>query len=289
METQNDVLRNPDSFMQVGDLVASTFLLSTVALFGVAVFILVQFRLVPARWKLPVLISAFVPLAAGAFSLFRTNYWITTLTNPVEFRFFDWFFTVPLMAIVFYYLLKPIGGRRWMFFALAASALWMLGFGYLGESLQPERSSLWGSLGSIGFAAIVGVIYGAGYPKIFQPNVASAHRKGYLLLSIILPLGWCVYPIGYMTVPGNVWEGVLSVNTVAIMYNLADIFNKGGLALVVAYIASRSNYDANPANFGPADKQADKQEVRELPPVQPPKTRDEPLNGFHQPIPDTSN
>jgi len=284
METQSDVMRNPDSFMQVGDFVASTFLLSTVALCGVAIFILIQFRLVPAKWKLPVLISAFVPLAASAFSLFRTNYWIATQTNPVEFRFFDWFFTVPLMAVVFYYLLKPIGGRRWMFYALMVGALWMLGFGYVGESLEPENSTQWGTLGSIGFTLIIGVIYGAGYPKIFQQEVDSTLRKGYIFLSILLPLGWSVYPIGYMTVPGNVWEGMLSVNTVAIMYNLADIINKGGLALGVAYIASRASDDEDTDTPTPDSNKVDVSRLKL-------KTQDKPkkaLNGFHQSIPNTS-
>ncbi len=35
METKNDVLWNPDAFMQIGDLVASSFLVAAVILFGV--------------------------------------------------------------------------------------------------------------------------------------------------------------------------------------------------------------------------------------------------------------
>ncbi len=40
-------------------------------------------------WKLAVLISAMVPLMASCFTFFRTNYWISAQTNPIEFRFFD--------------------------------------------------------------------------------------------------------------------------------------------------------------------------------------------------------
>ncbi|MEM6764280.1 MAG: bacteriorhodopsin [Bacteroidota bacterium] len=246
METQNDVLQNPDSFMQIGDFVASTFLISAISLLVVSIFLLVQFKSVPQRWKMAYLIGSMIPLIAALFTVFRTNYWITTMTNPIEFRFFDWFLTVPLMSLVFYYLLKPLGVSRWMVARLLVPTLWMLGFGYLGEALFPEQSVMWGIMGAIGFSVLIAIIIGEGFPKIFREGVDRYHRIGYVGLAILLPIGWSAYPIGYMTVPGNLLEGQISVNTIAILYNLADIFNKAGLALGVAFIASRSKteYDA---------------------------------------------
>ena len=240
METKADVARNPEAFMQIGDFVASTFFLSALTLFVIALFILLQFRSAPERWKLPLLLASFVPLVAAIGNFARGSYWVKTLTNPIEFKFLDWFITVPVMAIIFYYFLKPLGAKRWMVVRLGVAALWMLVFGYIGEAARPEDSVLWGIMGSLGFAAIVGMIMGEGYPKIFKKGVDPELRRGYLVLSIMLPLGWSVYPIGYMTVPGNLLEGVLSVDTVAIMYNLADMFSKGGLALGTIYIASQT-------------------------------------------------
>jgi bacteriorhodopsin len=118
-----------------------------------------------------------------------------------------------------------------MFFLLLLGSLWMLIFGYLGEVLEPEHSIRWGIVSMLGFAVIVGTIMGAGYPKVLQPGTDPAMRKGYLALSVMLPLGWCVYPVGYMTVPGNILEGMIDPNTVTLLYNLADVFNKSGLAL----------------------------------------------------------
>ncbi|MEL6133801.1 MAG: bacteriorhodopsin [Bacteroidota bacterium] len=259
METKADVARNPEAFMQIGDFVASTFFLSALTLFVIALFILLQFRSAPERWRLPLLLASFVPLVAAIGNFARGSFWIKTLTNPVEFKFFDWFITVPVMAIIFYYFLKPLGAKRWMVVRLGLAALWMLVFGYIGEAAYPEDSVLWGILGSIGFAAIIGMLMGEGYPRIFKEGVDPELRRGYLFLSILLPLSWSIYPIGYMTTPGNVLEGALSVDTVAIMYNLADMLSKGGLALGTIYIASKTKapkqviYTANSNGNGKGD------------------------------------
>ncbi|MEM7660264.1 MAG: bacteriorhodopsin, partial [Bacteroidota bacterium] len=189
METKVDVERNVDSFLQIGDFVGASFFFSSLALLLTALFLFFQLRHLSQTWKIPVLIATFVPLVAALNSFYRRSYWITTMTDPVEFRFFDWFLTVPLMAVSFYYLLKPIGAKRGMFFRLLVASVWMLVFGYLGEVLQPEKSILWGSVSMAGFAAMVGFIMGEGYPKIFRAGTDQALRKGYLFLSIFLPIG----------------------------------------------------------------------------------------------------
>lgn len=240
METQNDILRNPDSFLQIGDLVAGSFFLASSGLIIIAIFLLFQRRKIPDAWRIPFFLASFVPLIAGVNSYYRKNYWITTQTSPVEFRFFDWFLTVPLMCIVFYYLLRRQGAKLSMLVCLFLGSIWMISFGYIGEAVFPEESIKWGILGSIGFAIIIGSIIGFGYPKIFKHDTDPVLKKGYLCLSILLPIGWSVYPLGYMTVPGNIMEGSLSVNTVTILYNIGDLFNKGFLALCVYYMATHS-------------------------------------------------
>jgi len=240
METKNDVLRNPDSFLQIGDFVAASFFLTSTGLLIIALFLLFQHKNVPKAWKAPVLLATMVPLVAALNSFYRRNYWVTTQTSPVEFRFFDWFLTVPLMCVVFYYLLRPLGAKLGMLFSLLIGSILMIGFGYLGEAIYPEESIKWGIWGSIGFAVIIGSIMGFGYPKIFRNSTDPILKNGYLLLSLLLPIGWSIYPLGYMTVPGNIMEGTLSVNTVNIMYNIADLFNKGFLAICVYFMATRS-------------------------------------------------
>lgn len=233
-------MRNPEAFMQIGDFVASTFLFSALGLLGVSMFILMQMGGVPQRWKLPVMLAVMVTLITALMSLFRWDYWVNTQTNPVEFRFVDWFLTVPLMSVVFYYLLKPLGVSRWMLVALFFSTLWMLGWGYFGEALRPEEAFRWGFMGSLGLAAIVGTIMGMGYPKVLVKGIHFGLKEGYLFLSGYLPVVWSLYPLGYLTVPGNLLEGVMAPDQVAIMYNLADLASKAGLAIGVVYIAAKT-------------------------------------------------
>ncbi|MEO0473855.1 MAG: bacteriorhodopsin [Bacteroidota bacterium] len=239
METQSDVLRNPESFAQIGDLVAFSFLLTSFALLAVSIFILIQLRSVSSRWRTPMILGFIVTAISSVSAFVRRDYWIVTETNPVEFRFVDWFLTVPLMAIIFYYILKPVGARRSMVVRLFVAALWMLLWGYLGEAIQPYNSMTWGILGTLGFAAIIAMIMIEGYPRVMKPEINPLFRKGYVFLSIFLPFSWTAYPIGYMTVPGNLLEGVVSVEAVSVMFNIADILAKGGLALGVYYLASR--------------------------------------------------
>ncbi|MEM6629987.1 MAG: bacteriorhodopsin [Bacteroidota bacterium] len=239
METTVDSSQNPASFLQIGDLVAGSFFFSSFALLIVALFMAFQIQSIASNWRTPYILAILIPFIAALNSFYRRNYWVITQTSPVEFRFFDWFLTVPLMAVVFYYMLKSRGAKLPMFVGLLIFSMWMLGFGYLGEAVYPENSALWGVAGSIGFAGIIGIIMGGGYPKIFGKDVNPYLRKGYLVLSIMLPIGWSVYPLGYMTVPGNILEGQLSENFVYVMYNFADVFNKAGLALGVYWIASR--------------------------------------------------
>ncbi len=241
METQFDSARNPDSFLQIGDIVAASFFIASISLLIISLFLFLrasQMRhAIQSNWKELLIIVGIIPFIASMNSFYRRNYWIETLTDPVEFRFFDWFLTVPLMAITFYYLLKPLGASRKMLISLFLGSMAMLGFGYIGESIYPESPITWGILGSLGFCVIIGSIMANGYPKIFKRGVDPYLRSGYVMLSLFLPLGWSIYPFGYLSAPGNLLEGFLEIDSISLMYNLADVLNKGGLALGVYYIA----------------------------------------------------
>lgn len=239
METKDDVLRNPESFMQIGDAVAMSFSITFILLLAVSAFILIQFRRVPLKWRTPVSLGIVVTFISALSSFIRRDYWIVTQTNPVEFRFVDWILTVPAMSIIFYYILKPLDVSRSMLYRLFFGAVWMIGWGYIGESVWPESSITWGVLGTAGFALIIASIIADGYPRIFRTDINPTLQKGYFFLSVFLPISWSLYPLGYMTVPGNILEGAMSVNTVAIMYNIADVMAKGGLALGTAFLAIR--------------------------------------------------
>ena len=57
------------------------------------------------------------------------------------------------------------------------------------------------------------------------------------LLKIFITLGWSIYPIGYMVLPGNLLSGMFDVSSIDLFYNMADAINKIGFGLVIYSVA----------------------------------------------------
>ena len=49
--------------------------------------------------------------------------------------------------------------------------------------------------------------------------------------------GWAIYPIGYMAIPGGLLSGVLSIESMDLIYNIGDAINKIGFGLVIYSLA----------------------------------------------------
>ena len=111
-----------------GDFVGFTFLLSTLAMFAAGFFFLFERSTVPERWKTSLLVAALITLVAGTNYAFMSGVWLTSGTSPAEFRYLDWFVTVPLICLQFYLLLDASGARpgRGMLWRLVLASLWML-------------------------------------------------------------------------------------------------------------------------------------------------------------------
>ncbi|TAE54431.1 MAG: rhodopsin, partial [Bacteroidetes bacterium] len=57
-----------------------------------------------------------------------------------------------------------------------------------------------------------------------------------LLRNFVL-VGWAIYPLGYMTMPGNLLDGMFNLD---LIYNIGDAVNKIGFGLVVYQVAVNS-------------------------------------------------
>jgi bacteriorhodopsin len=53
-------------------------------------------------------------------------------------------------------------------------------------------------------------------------------------------VGWAIYPIGYMAIPGGWLDGVLPLESLDIIYNIGDAVNKIGFGLVIYSLAVSS-------------------------------------------------
>lgn len=233
------------ALLHAGDFVAFTFLLGTLAMFAAGFFFLFERAAVPGRWQISLLVSAMIPMIAGTDYAFMSSVWLTSGTSPNEFRYLDWFLTVPLLCLQFYLLLQASGARPGvgMLWRLVLASIWMLAAGYVGQLAQPEQSVVWGALSSVGYAVILFEIsFGEARLLSGQGDDPRAKHTFDLLFMFIL-FGWGIYPLGYMTNPGNFlapWRHTLNLD---VIFNLGDVVNKVGFGLVVWNLARQAAPD----------------------------------------------
>ena len=115
--------------LQHGDFVGFTFLLVLLAMWGAGLFFLFERAQVPDRWKTSLLVASLVTLVAGMNYALMSGVWLTSHVSPTEYRYLDWFLTVPLICVQFYLVLEASGARpgQGMLWRLVGASLWMPG------------------------------------------------------------------------------------------------------------------------------------------------------------------
>ena len=234
-----DVMRIP-----VDDPVAFTFFTGYMAMAAAAVFFFFERSTVVDKWKTSLLISGMITGIAAVHYYYMRDYYVSTHETPVALRYIDWTLTVPLMVVEFYLLVRAAGAKVSLLYKLIIGAVVMLVCGYIGEAFTDGtmgHSVLWGSLSTLGYLYI---LYSAWYGEVAQLAAASQSesvRKGVRALAWFVLVGWAIYPIGYMAMPGG-WLGpdgakLLRPHDLDLLYNIADAINKIGFGLVVYGIA----------------------------------------------------
>ena len=224
----------------VDDPVAFTFFTGYMAMFAASVFFFFERSRVDDKWKLSLLVSALITGIAAVHYFYMRDYYTATGENPTALRYIDWTLTVPLMCVEFYLLTKAAGAKLSLMWKLIIASAWMLVAGYIGEAFNPEGGStshsvLWGALSTIGY---IYVLYTTWFGEVKQLAVSSGNPtviKGVKTLAWFVLVGWAIYPIGYMCMPGgwlNIALGWDSSN-VDLFYNIADAVNKIGFGLVI--------------------------------------------------------
>jgi sensory rhodopsin len=227
------------------DPIAFTFFTGYMAMLATSVFFFAERSSVDGKWKLSLLVSALITGIAAVHYYYMRDYYLATGENPTALRYIDWTLTVPLMCVEFYLLTKAAGAKLSLLWKLILASVWMLVTGYIGEAFTDGSSShsfIWGSLSTLGY---IYILYTAWFGEVAQlaktSNNASV-EKGVRTLAWFVLVGWAIYPIGYMCMPGgwlNTAFGWESSN-VDLFYNIADAINKIGFGLVVYSIAVNS-------------------------------------------------
>ena len=229
----------------VDDPIAFTFFVGYMAMMASAVFFFVERGSVEGKWKLSMLVSALITGIAAVHYYYMRDYYLATGNTPTALRYIDWTLTVPLMCVEFYLLTKSAGATKSLLWKLILASVFMLVTGYIGEAFNPpggstSHSVFWGVVSTIGY---VYVLYTAWMGEVAQLATKSGDPsvvQGIRSLAWFVLVGWAVYPIGYMCMPGGWLSGILEPKNVDLFYNIADAINKIGFGLVVYNIAITS-------------------------------------------------
>ena len=232
METLNILLNGT---LAAGDYIGFTFFTGYMSMLAASIFFIVERGTVSDKWKTSLLISALITFIAAVHYYYMRGVWLEQGVSPTQFRYIDWTLTVPLMCIEYYLILKPAGAKSGMLSRLILGSVVMLVAGYIGEAVVPDQNMLWGFISTLGWAIIIYEIYMGEASKLAASSTNEHVTSGYKVMRWFTLVGWAIYPIGYMMLPGNLLSG-LSGN-IDLAYNIADAVNKIGFGLVVYSLA----------------------------------------------------
>lgn len=229
-------LANLDRIINL-DPVAITFFIGYMAMFASAVFFFVERGSVDGKWKMSLLVSGLITGIAAVHYYYMRDFYLMTGQSPTAFRYVDWTLTVPLMCVEFYLLTKPFGAKGATLTKLIFASLLMLVTGYIGETSGIDNNIFWGILSTVGYLYIVYEVFAGDVAKLAKDSNSPALGRAMFLLKVFITLGWSIYPIGYMVLPGNLLSGMFEVSSIDLFYNLADAINKIGFGLVIYSVA----------------------------------------------------
>jgi len=224
----------------VDDPVVFTFFVGFMAMFAASVFFFFERGSVDGKWKTSMLVSGLITGIAAVHYYYMRDYYQATNETPTALRYIDWTLTVPLMCLEFYLLLKPAGAKPAFMWKLIFASVLMLVAGYIGEAFTDGtmgHSVLWGVISTVGYVYILHSAWAGEAHKLAASSSSESVQKGIRALAWFVLVGWAIYPIGYMAMPGGWLSGVLDPKSIDLFYNIADAINKIGFGLVVYGIA----------------------------------------------------
>ena len=226
--------------LKTNDPIAFTFFTGYMAMLAASVFFFAERGAVEGKWKLSMLVSALITGIAAVHYYYMRDYYLATGKTPTALRYIDWTLTVPLMCVEFYLLTKAAGAKISLLWKLIVAAVFMLVTGYIGEAFSDgsgSQSIIWGVLSTLGYIYILYTAWAGEVAQLAKNSGDVIVIKGIRTLAWFVLVGWAIYPIGYMCMPGNLLSSFMAPSSVDLFYNIADAINKIGFGLVVYGIA----------------------------------------------------
>ena len=106
----------------------------------------------------------------------------------------------------------------------------MLVFGFLGEA-EIIPATIGFVLGMAGWLYIVYEIFAGEAAKLSENSNNPGGQFAFNTLRLIVTVGWAIYPVGYFL--GYMTSEGTNLDTVNIVYNIADLVNKTAFGLAI--------------------------------------------------------
>ena len=224
--------------LQPTDLVGVTFWLISIAMVAATVFFFLERDRVVGKWKTSVTVAGLVTLIAAVHYFYMREVWVVLGESPTVYRYIDWLLTVPLQIIEFFLILAAITVvPTSLFWKLLVASIVMLVGGYMGEAGFIDITVGF-IIGMIGWLYIIYEIFFGEASKINANSANVASQSAFKTIRLIVTVGWAIYPIGY--VMGYMTQSA-SIDSLNIVYNLADLVNKIAFGVAIWLAATRDS------------------------------------------------
>jgi len=226
------------------------FFVGYIAMGAAFVFFMSERSNVAPQYRTTMTISALIVGIAAFHYYYMRGVYADFGVVSIEYRYMDWIITVPLMALKFPSLVGKDAITDEKFLGLGftgvcfTGAIIMILFGYLGEAgVINGMAGL--ILGGVGWAMI---IVATGTPWSSGKGVDNSKIAPELMWSTnalrwFIVVGWVIYPIGYLFNPTAGVSEAVSIEMMAVLYNIADVINKVGFG-VVAWMGAKKATEA---------------------------------------------
>jgi bacteriorhodopsin len=224
---------NLHGFLNPHDPVAISFWIISIAMVASTVFFLWESSSLAYQWKTTMNVGALVTLVAAVHYFYMREFWVQIHRSPIVYRYIDWFITVPLQMIEFYFILSAVKPdiSSGMFWRLLLGTVAMLGFGYVGETRQ-IAPLLGFVLGLCGWGFILSEIF-VGEAGQVAADIDKSNKyvkSSFQTMRFIVTVGWSIYPLGYFL--GFLTQAVRD-DVLNFTYNIADFVNKIAFCLAI--------------------------------------------------------
>ena len=211
------------------ELVNMSFWLATAIMLASTVFFFIERSDVNAKWKTSMTVAGLVTGIAFWHYLRMSDMNAAGEVTTV-YRYVDWLITVPLQIVEFYLILLAVTAvSSGLFWRLLGASLVMLIFGFLGEA-GLMNSTIAFIPGMAGWIYILYEIFSGEAARLSASSKNPGGKFAFNTLRIIVTVGWAIYPIGYYL---GYLAGGTDMDTVNIIYNVADLVNKTAFGLAI--------------------------------------------------------